>query len=257
LRREARVSLERLRRVRSCTFALLLAIPLAAAPNEPLIVLSQTEIRFDPQPQGVASTPQTVAVSNTGNAGLTIDTISITGEQSQQFAETHNCPIAPAALPPGGVCQIQVLFQPQIVGDLAAALTISDDASGSPQSVKLYGRAGAPVPQVALSPTNLVFGSRRVGGASTLQVIVLKNTGSATLHIDSAIRIDGASGSEFHLRTVHQPCPEATGELAPNATCSIGVLFSPVSVGTKNAQVVIDDDAAGSPHTVALSGSGG
>ena len=257
LARDVRVPLDRTRRVRKCALALWFAIPLSAAPNEPLIVLSASEVRFDPQPQGVGSPAQTIAVSNRGNAGLTIDTISITGEQSQQFSETHNCPTAPAALSPSAVCQIQVMFQPQIVGDLAATLSIADDASGSPQTVKLYGHAGAPVPQVSLSPTALAFGSRRVGGTSAVQVVVLKNTGSATLHIDSAIRIDGTSSSEFHLRAVHQSCPEATGEVEPNTTCSIGVAFSPVSTGNKIAQVVIDDDAAGSPHTVQLSGSGG
>jgi hypothetical protein len=237
-------------------FATCVCFRVAAAPTEPMIVLSAAQLQFAPQVQGTASQAQPVTVSNIGNAGLLISSITINGENSQQFSETHNCPTAPAALAPNAVCEIQVVFRPEMGGDLSAALSVSDNASGSPQSVALRGYANVPAPQVRLSPTVLAFGTQHVGATSRTQVIVLKNTGSAPLNINSAIRIDGAEGSEFRLQPVHQACPDATGELAPNATCSIGIVFAPVSAGAKNAQLVIEDDATGSPHTVELSGSG-
>jgi len=233
-----------------------LAWPLAGTPNEPMIAFSALQVQFGAQAQGTASAPQPIVVSNVGNTGVTINAISIGGENSQQFAQTHDCPTAPAVLAPGGVCKIQVTFQPQVAGDLAATLTVSDNASGSPHSIVLRGRAGAPVPQVQLSPTALSFGSQRVGGPTRVQVVVLKNTGSATLNINSAIRIDRTARDEFRLQRVREACPEASLELAPSASCSIGVAFAPVSPGAKSAQLIVDDDAAGSPHTVALSGSG-
>jgi trimeric autotransporter adhesin len=224
--------------------------------EEPMITLSVYELNFAAQPQGTASAPQQITLSNIGNAELAIHSISISGENNQQFIETHNCPTAPATLAPNSVCQIQVVFKPLISGDLSATLNVSDNASGSPQSVTLEGHSGAPAPALVLSPTVLSFGTQRVGADSRMQVVLLKNAGSAPLNINSAIRIDGASASEFHFHTVHQACPETTGELAPNASCSIGIVFAPVSSGPKNAQLIIDDDAAGSPHAVELSGSG-
>jgi hypothetical protein len=233
--------------------------PMCAATHsveEPMITLSVYELRFAAQPQGTASAPQEITLSNIGNADLDIRSISISGENNQQFSETHNCPTAPATLPPNSACQIQVVFKPLISGDLSAALSVSDNASGSPQSVALTGHSGAPAPAVSLSPEVLSFGSQRVGANSKMQVVLLKNTGSTTLNINSAIRIDGASASEFHFHSVQQACPETTGELAPDASCSIGIVFAPVSSGAKNAQLIIDDDATGSPHTVELSGTG-
>lgn len=234
----------------------LLVLPLAASPNEPMIVFSVAQVQFAAQAEGTSSEPQTIAVRNAGNTDVTIGSINIEGENSQQFVETHNCPTAPASLSPNRVCQIQVTFQPEVAGDVSATLSVTDNASGSPQSIVLRGHSGTPVPQVMLSPTALSFGSQRVGGPSRVQVVVLTNTGSAKLNINSAIRIDGTARSEFQLQRVHQACPEDSGELAPNAMCSIGVAFTPVSPGAKNAQLIVDDDAAGSPHTVALSGSG-
>jgi Abnormal spindle-like microcephaly-assoc'd, ASPM-SPD-2-Hydin len=244
--------------LRGLVFAVF-AAPLFAGMNpleEPMITLSAYQLKFAAQPQGTASAPQQVTLSNIGTAELAIHSIGISGDNNQQFVETHNCPTAPATLPANSVCQIQVVFKPLIGGDLSATLNVSDNASGSPQTVTLEGHSGAPAPAVVLSPGILSFGSQRVGAASKMQVVVLKNTGSAALNINSAIRIDGASAAEFHFSTVHQPCPETTGELAPNAGCSIGVVFAPVTSGPKNAQLIIDDDAAGSPHTVELSGSG-
>jgi hypothetical protein len=241
----------------SMVFTEWLAFPALGNANEPMIALSAYELQFATQAQGTASAPQAIVVSNVGSASLTIGSIGIAGQNGQQFGETHNCPMAPATLPANAACEIDVIFKPQVSGDLSATLSVSDNASGSPQSVALRGHSGPPVPRILLSPTALSFGSQRVGAASRMQVIVLRNTGSATLNINSAIRIDGSEANEFHFRKVHEACPETSGELAPNASCSIGVVLSPVVAGPKNAQVIIDDDAEGSPHTVALSGSGG
>jgi hypothetical protein len=244
--------------LRALAFALF-AGPICAAMNpleEPMITLSVYQLKFAAQPQGTSSAPKQIALSNIGNAELAIRSISISGENNQQFIETHNCPTSPATLAPNTVCQIQVVFKPLIGGDLSATLNVSDNASGSPHTVVLEGRAGAPAPALVLSPAVLSFGTQRVGANSKMQVVLLRNTGSAPLNINSAIRIDGASASEFHFQTVHQACPETTGELAPDASCSVGIVFAPVSSGPKDAQLIIDDDATGSPHTVELSGSG-
>jgi hypothetical protein len=224
--------------------------------NEPMAVLSQHALKFASQPQGTASAPQEIVLSNIGNAELTIASIAIDGENSAEFAETHNCPATPATLQPNAVCQVEVVFKPKQSGDFSATLTVSDNASGSPHTVALSGTSGAAVAVVGLSPPALAFGNQRVGASSKAMVVMLKNTGSARLAITSAIRIEGPASSEFHLQAVHEACPETSGELAPNASCSVGIVFSPVSEGSKSAQLIIEDDAAGSPHIVTLSGSG-
>jgi len=224
--------------------------------NEPLVVLSLNELKFEAQAQGTASAPRKILLTNIGTAELIVDSIAVGGENSTDFTETHTCPTAPATLAAAAVCEIYIVFKPRIGGDLSATLSVSDNASGSPQTVSLHGRSSLPVPLVGLSPVTLSFGNQAMGTSSKVQVVVLTNKGSATLNINSAIGITGPASGEFHLQKASGACPDSSGQLAPNASCSIGIVFIPASIGVKSAQVTIVDDAAGSPQTVALSGAG-
>ncbi len=122
--------------------------------------------------------------------------------------------------------------------------------------VNLTGASTLPVPMVSFSPTSVEFGSQTEGTTSAARVVVLTNTGSAPLHINSEVSINGPSRSEFHIHTVKNSCPTGTWVLAPNTSCDIGVVFAPATIGVKNAQIVIVDDAAGSPHSVEMSATG-
>jgi hypothetical protein len=84
----------------------------------------------------------------------------------------------------------------------------------------------------------------------------LTNAGSGTLSINSEISINGPTGGEFHIHAVNNSCPSGTWQLAPKTSCDIGVVFAPATIGVKSAQISIVDDAAGSPHSIELSGSG-
>jgi uncharacterized repeat protein (TIGR01451 family) len=102
---------------------------------------------------------------------------------------------------------------------------------------------------VSLTPTSLAFGNQAAGTSSTAQVVTLRNTSCATVHI-SLIGIAGANALEFSLLTT-------CGASVVNAsTCTISVTFSPTSVGAKVATLSVTDDAANSPQTLALSGNG-
>jgi hypothetical protein len=51
-------------------------------------------------------------------------------------------------------------------------------------------------------------------------------------------------------------CSPLQGTLAGGASCTINVLFTPTATGTRTATLNIVDNAAGSPQTVALTGTG-
>ncbi len=88
--------------------------------------------------QGVNTTSggQTVTLSNTGGSSLTITSISITGTNAGDFSETNTCGSSVAA---GANCTISVTFTPTAAGSRVGAVTITDNATGSPQSVSLSG----------------------------------------------------------------------------------------------------------------------
>src|SRR5271154_1431249 len=161
--------------------------------SDPLVTLSAMELKFGTQALGTSSSPQMVVLTNIGQADLAITSIGITGENSSDFLETTNCPMQPAVLAAGASCAVRLIFHPRTSAtELTAALTISDSASGSPRNVALRGLSSIAVPGVTLSPASVSFGSQAIGTAFAAHAILLANSGSATLNINSAISITGA-----------------------------------------------------------------
>ncbi len=102
----------------------------------PAVALSASSASFAGQLVTTSSSPQTIALNNSGTAPLDITTIGITGANAGDFSETNNCGTSLAA---GASCTITVTFTPGVVGDRSATITITDSASDSPQSIALTG----------------------------------------------------------------------------------------------------------------------
>jgi len=86
---------------------------------------------------GFTSSPMTISMTNHLKTTLSVASVSITGANSGDFAQTNNCTPSVAA---GGTCLINVTFTPQAVGTRTGALTVTDNAVTSPQSVSLTGK---------------------------------------------------------------------------------------------------------------------
>jgi hypothetical protein len=94
--------------------------------------LSATSLNFGNQTVGSTSAAQTLSLTNSGNAPMTISNITPSGD----FAETHTCG---ASLPATASCTLSVTFTPTAAGSRTGALTIADNAPGSPHTVTLAG----------------------------------------------------------------------------------------------------------------------
>jgi hypothetical protein len=105
-------------------------------PLVPNAGLSPSTLTFNPQHVGSQSAPQTVTLSNSGNASLSVTTIAVAGTNAGDFNQTNNCGSSVAA---GASCTIGVTFTPTTDGSRSGTLTITDNANGSPQSVSLSG----------------------------------------------------------------------------------------------------------------------
>jgi hypothetical protein len=109
-------------------------IPLSGSTTPaPFVGLSPSSISFSNQYVGTSGLPQTVTLTNTGNATLTITAINTT---VADFGELSACGNTVAA---GASCSIGVFFDPTATGTRSGALTITDNSTGSPQSVPLTG----------------------------------------------------------------------------------------------------------------------
>jgi hypothetical protein len=111
-------------------------IQFAISPLVPLLSFSSATLSFPAESVGTASPVQTVAVENPGTAPLSISKIAITGADAGSFHETNNCGKSAA---PGANCLISITFKPTSTGSLTAFVSVTDDATGSPQSVSLVG----------------------------------------------------------------------------------------------------------------------
>src|SRR5437762_5617995 len=120
---------------------------------------------------------------NSSSAPLTINSISLTGSNTGDFNQTNNCPLSPSTLAVNGTCTLTVTFTPTTTGARSAAVSVTDNAAGSPQTVSLTGTGTAPA--VSLSPTSLSFGNRKVGKNGGTKSVQLTNTGTGTLSIGS------------------------------------------------------------------------
>jgi hypothetical protein len=206
--------------------------------------LSPGSLNFGNQTVGITSSPQNVTLTNNGNINLTISLIQITGTNSGDFNQTNNCP---SSLTPNNSCQIGVTFTPTTTGTRNAAVSITDNAPGSPQSVPVTG-VGV-LPAVTFYPTNINFGDQGVGTTSNPQVTTLTNSGAGVLTITS-IGITGANKNDFAQTN---NCPSS---VPSNGSCQISVTFTPTGTGTRNAAVSVTDNAPGSPQSVPLTGVG-
>jgi len=201
--------------------------------------VSPTSLTFASQNVGTTSAAQTVTLTNTGSATLTITGISASGD----FAETDNCGSSVAV---GANCAISVTFTPTASGTRTGTLSVADNTSGSPQSVKLTGTgATGSAPVVSLSPSSLTFASQTVGTTSAAQGVTLNNTGSASLTITSI-----AASGDF------AEADNCGTSLAAGGNCTINVTFTPTASGTRTGTLSITDNASGSPQSVKLTGTG-
>jgi HYDIN/CFA65/VesB family protein len=206
----------------------------------PIASLSPGSLNFGNQRVLTISSPQSLTLSNVGTGPMNINSIVTNGD----YLQSNNCG---TSLGQGGSCVIHVTFRPNAMGTRTGSVAISDDAGSGAQSVPLAGVGVAPA--VKLSASILNFGNRKVGTTSAPSSVILKNIGNMTLTI-SGFSIIGTNPGDFAQT---HTCGSSLGV---GASCTIKVTFHPKAKGLRKASVKIVDNAAGSPQSVALSGTG-
>jgi hypothetical protein len=107
----------------------------------------------------------------------------------------------------------------------------------------------ASAPKVSLSPaSSLVFANQTVGSTSALQFVTVTNTGNATLSFNGDFTISG----DFRFGD-KGTCQFS---LAPGASCTASIVFTPTVAGTRTGVLTLNDNASNSPQVINLSGSG-
>ncbi|MGA7694829.1 MAG: choice-of-anchor D domain-containing protein [Candidatus Sulfotelmatobacter sp.] len=214
--------------------------------------------------------PQTVALSGTGNLPLTITpatlafgtetvghttpakTATLTNNESTtlsfSFAPSGNYTISSsgttcgASLAAKAKCNIAVTFTPTANGSINGAVTITDTAGFSPQLIALSGTgSGGSAAPLAFTPTTLTFTTQAVGTTSPAKSLTVKNSSASSLTLETI----ATTGDFSATGSGSTPC-KPNLNLAAAATCTLSVTFSPAlgASGSISGGVVITDNAS-------------
>jgi phospholipase C len=222
---------------------LLLWLFLAAPSLFAQVTLTPATVSFSSQYLGAISSSATVTLTNSQSVTLQITSVVVSGGTGPgDFPIGVICPLE-HALAAGASCTVNVRFQPQAVGSRSATLTVTDNASDSPQKVTLSGTGLSPV---TVAPTSLAFASQPLNTTSAARTVVLTNDLSSSFSFSSV----SASGD---FAVASNTCD---GTIAGRGECSIGVTFTPTVAGSNTGVLTVSDSAAGSPTLIPLSGTG-
>lgn len=210
----------------------------------PQFAVNPASLDFPVQSLGVASSPISLTIGNTGGAAMANIGFQLAGISSASFATgTTSCG---AILASGSSCTVQVIFTPATTGGAEAALTVSSSTLGvKAMQVPLTGTGHAPA-GLNVSPAQMTITVMTLGQASIAQTATISNTGTQT-----------ASGLAFAVNAPFSLEENTCGEdLAAGASCSADVIFTPVANGAIAEALTITSTTSNSA-VVILNGIGG
>ncbi len=195
---------------------------------------------------GSATYADTVQLTNTGDAPVTVGADSVTGK----FAiSADSC--ASSTIQPGSTCYVYVYFNPTAAGPVTGTLTIADNSPGGPHTVALSG-TGIPASQeIVLSQTSVAFGNQPAGSSGSQTTVYVANQGSTNVTITS-IALSGANSADFQLSNYN-----CGTYFYANQSCYFYLTFAPAASasGARTASVAVTYAGSGSPQTIALTGT--
>lgn len=224
----------------------------------PIAGVSPTALLFGNNLIGTTSTAQTVTLSNTGTAPLTVNSIAISGSNAGDFLIAGNtCIVAPATTgtlnaPPSSTCAISVTFKPTALGTRSSVLVLTTSDPVNPVlNVSLAGIGQEAI--AGISPASLTFPLQLVKTTGTAQTVTLANTGNIAMTI-SSITLAGANPTDYVLS--YTCSVGAATPLAAGGTCTISVQFRPTASGARTASLTIASNALVNPSiTVPITGT--
>ncbi len=229
-----------------------LAVSLTGTGVAPVISPDNNAYQFGSITVGTTSAPQTLTLTNLGNAPLIINGFGLSGGSALDFAFTSTCPIGGAGLPIGVTCTVSMTFKPTANGSRSSVLVVSSNDPVRPAlNISLSGVGTQSV--AALSATSLTFPVQLVNTTSAVQTVTLSNTGNIAFTVTS-IAAAGGNAADF---TTNYTCPIGGAGLAPGANCAINVTFRPLAAGARSTTVTVITTANVNPKpTIALGGTG-
>jgi hypothetical protein len=142
-----------------------------------------------------------------------------------------------------------------IDGPVAAGATVTFHAvANNPawDGINSAAMTEALTPAVSLTPS-VTFADQIRGTTSGPMTATVSNVGTGDLHLPAnAVSLAGSDPGSFAITA-----DTCSGKVvAPDASCTVSVTFTPMGVRSLSALLQVADDVSGSPQSVLLSGNG-
>ena len=202
------------------------------------VIASPASLSFGKVGVGESSTLPVVLI-NTRPWRVTLKSVQITGRAFSVSGARF-----PLTLAAGQRVGLNAAFKPEMDGSTDGNLSIS----GPALHVPLTGTGtGASRAHLTIIPGTLSFGNVSVGTTETLTLGLRASGGSVTISSSSL----SGSGSQFAVPGVAFPLTIPAGEES-----SLNVTFTPQNDGNKSAKLSLASNAANSPASEPLTGTG-
>jgi hypothetical protein len=215
-------------------------ISVAGSAVQPALAVTPSSASFGNVTEGTPAT-QTIQLSNSGTGTLLVTQLSVAGS-----GFSTGTLALPVTLISGQSTTFNVEFAPTSAGSTSGSVTVVSNAPNSPALISLTGTGIAATQSLSFSASNLAFGSVNAGSSST-QNVTVTNAGNSSVTISQIAE----SGAGFALSGASAPVSLNAGQ-----SMIFGVIFSPNAAGNDTGTVVVTSTAAGSPKSIALSGTG-
>jgi hypothetical protein len=198
----------------------------------PALTLSSTAVDFGSVAVGSHGS-NSVTLTSSGTAAVVLQSVAVSGT-GFSAGQLH----LPLTLAPGQQIALPLSFTPASAGAQQGQVTLTDNATGSPNTISLSG-TGTTTASLSV-PTSLDFGDVTVGSEGDKTITLVSNgTGPVTV---SAITVAGASFTDSI-----QALPQV---LQPNQQMSVKLKFDPKAAGNATGTVTVSSNSASSPASV-------
>ncbi len=192
------------------------------------LVIIPSSYGFPTTTVGDPTAAQTLTVQNTGEATTGPITLSVTGPNAAEFTiDSTTC----TTLVADATCTVTLTFSPLGIGARTATLVASATPGGT-ATAALVGISRPRIEIIAINSGPVVdpydFGISTVNTTIPQDVLITVRNNTSTA---KPFTITEAFGAPAQYATISTTCPTTIG--GAGGTCTVGVRFSPTSVGPK------------------------
>ncbi|HLJ18379.1 MAG TPA: choice-of-anchor D domain-containing protein [Bryobacteraceae bacterium] len=201
------------------------------------LVASTSQLYFPNQLIGTSSAPQSIRLTNLGDAPSLIVSIAV---DDNSIVQTNDCP---SLLASATTCTIQVTYSPTASNSLGGTVTIGHDVAS--EFIRISAGGNPTTNALIVSTQSIQFGTQFVGPAPLPRTVVIANASTAP------VSLTGTAVTGPYSQTNN--CPPV---LAANASCRYFVSFNPSTNGEIPGAMTISHNSVGGSQTLQLDGTG-